>query len=53
MMKVECFECGEDCSSGYATYKGDPYHFCCLPMPPKRQPPKEEEPPTSGQSVRT
>lgn len=31
MIKCECTACGEDCSNCYATFKGDPYHFGCLP----------------------
>ena len=35
IMKVQCAGCGEDCSHAYATWKGDPYHFGCIPVKPK------------------
>lgn len=43
MMKVECFGCGEDCSSGYGTWNGDPYHFMCIPSNKRRRVPETEE----------
>lgn len=57
MMKVECFGCGEDCSHAYATWRGDPYHFGCIPMrrarrgtesgEPKPIPPSDDAAPAS------
>jgi hypothetical protein len=32
MIKMECDACGKDCSNAYATYRGAPYHFSCIPM---------------------
>ena len=37
MIRAECAACGEDCSHAYATYNGEPYHFGCLPVKPKKQ----------------
>src|SRR5262245_12784574 len=36
-LRVECKACGVDCSNGYVTYKGDPYHAGCLPDPPRKK----------------
>lgn len=35
-MKVQCTGCGEDCSHAYATWRGDPYHYGCIPAPEKK-----------------
>jgi hypothetical protein len=32
MSRVECAQCGEDCSAGYTVFRGWPFHFCCLPV---------------------
>ena len=32
MIRATCRACGRDCSRMYATFKGEPYHFGCLPV---------------------
>lgn len=29
--RLECAGCGKDCTHGYVTYRGWPFHFDCLP----------------------
>lgn len=41
-MKIECAECGADCSHAYGTHNGLPYHFGCIPAPRRRSLTREE-----------
>lgn len=43
-MRVECCECGEDCSHAYATHRGYPYHFGCLPLPKRNKSSAKDKP---------
>ena len=35
-MKVQCTGCHGDCSRSYGTWRGDPYHFGCIPTKRER-----------------
>jgi hypothetical protein len=35
-MKVECYFCGDDCSTAHATWHGYPCHIMCIPAKPKK-----------------
>ena len=31
-----CAACGQDCTDANVTYRGEVYHYSCVPLPPKR-----------------
>lgn len=37
-VRVDCHECGRECSHGFLTHRGQPYHFGCVPLPAEKRP---------------